>query len=86
MLRKQERGFKIIVLNSQTGNIEKSMTFDTWRDKNEGNKLVYALHTLEKLKIVVGAVMSDEIKHVPVAAWTMIVSNFLICSLIDIDI
>eukprot|EP00795_Rhopilema_esculentum_P013795 gene13795-4724_t len=72
LLRKQERGFKIIVLNSQTGNIEKSMTFDTWRDKNEGNKLVYALYTLEKLKIVVGAVMSDEIKHVPVTAWTMI--------------
>ena len=76
VLSNPRRGFNIIVLDSHTGQIEKTMAFDTGVRHTEGRKLAFELQKLKQFKIVIGGVLNGESKYVIPSANLVIVSDF----------
>ena len=74
MLKKPKRGYKIVVINSHSGKVEKVSHFDTWLHDNEFSKLSTHLKTIPNHKIVVGAVYNDENLYMPAAVNQSVVS------------
>jgi hypothetical protein len=53
------RGYNIVVINPQTGELEDAVAFDTWENKAEGFRLYDYLRHVPYGKIVVGTVRDD---------------------------
>ena len=71
-----KRGFNIVVLDSHTGRVERTMTFETGIEIKEGTKLAFQLQNLKQFKIVIGGVLESESKYVIPSAKLVIVSDF----------
>ena len=81
VLNHPKRGFNIVVLDSHTGRVERTMAFDTVRGNTEGKKLAFELQKLKQFKIVIGGVLNGESRYVIPSANLVIVSDLLLRSL-----
>ena len=76
VLNNPRRGFNIVVLDSHTGQIERTMAFDTGMRHTEGRKLAFELQKLKHFKIVIGGVLNGDSRYVIPSAKLAIVSDF----------